>query len=372
MIKQFFLLLSLLLMISSCSKDNPVIPIAEVKLQTQELSIKIGSTANLIATILPENTTDDKKLTWSSADNNIATVNNGTVTAVNIGETIITVMAGTVTSKCIVKVLPIEVASISLNETNKEIKLGENFQLTANILPNNSTDTKLTWQSSNENIVKVNNGLITGVSLGIATISVKSSNGIQAKCDVKVLPIKVSGITTSNSSLEIVEGRSQKITYKISPENATNSSVTFKSSDENIFSIDRNGNINAKSVGTAQAIIQTVDGGFTSVCIVNVVPFTKELIVGFQISSFSNPGGYINFTGGVILSNYSVRTIYVKQFMVLDNSNTVISGKDINKNLLPENSLDYLNISISNTYKARAVFSISYNGKEYLIEKSIL
>ena len=81
----------------------------------------------------------------------------------------------------------IEIKSIKLNKTNISLSVGKSDTLVATITPSNAIDNNLTWSSSNENIVKVNNsGIIMAISKGKATISVKSKNNIIATCIVEV------------------------------------------------------------------------------------------------------------------------------------------------------------------------------------------
>ena len=80
----------------------------------------------------------------------------------------------------------IEVKSISLNKTNIELKIGESDTLVATITPSNATDKNITWESSNNEIVVVSDGLVVGNNESEATVTVKSSNGKKATCTVKV------------------------------------------------------------------------------------------------------------------------------------------------------------------------------------------
>ena len=147
-----------------------------------------GETKQLTATIQPENTTD-KTVTWSSNNTAVATVDqNGLVTAVSTG----TAQIGVTTSNGMnaytnirVKAVPVVVPeSITINEKTDsyiQINKGETFQLTATVLPENAADKSVTWESDDTYIVWINGstGLVIAQSVGIATITARTSNGLE-------------------------------------------------------------------------------------------------------------------------------------------------------------------------------------------------
>lgn len=359
----------------SCSKEDqpsPEIHITGVELSVTDLSLRIGESETVNAIVIPTNTTDDKKVAWSTSAANVATVDNGKVTAVGLGESNITATAGGKTAICKVKVIPIDVSGISLNFTEKEIKIDETFQLTAIVEPDNATDKSVVWSSSNENIATVSNtGTVTGISVGKAMITVQSASGnTSASCIVEVLPVSVTGISFKDNEISVVEGRTHQTEYTISPDNATNKNVTFKSHDTGIFTVDGTGLITGLSEGISRLSVISEDGNYEEVIDVTVKSFISELIIGMQIKNYSNPGGYITFNGSVRLSNYSAKNVFVNQFMILDANDYVITGKEIGNALNIDQVLS-IPISFSNVYRAKAVFVITANGKEYIIQKSL-
>ena len=359
----------------SCSKEDQPVPeihITGVELSVTDLSLRIGESETVNAIVVPANATDDKKVVWSTSAANVATVDNGKVTAVGLGESNITATAGGKTAICKVKVIPIDVSGISLNFTEKEIKIDETFQLTAIVEPDNATDKSVVWSSSNENIATVSNtGTVTGISVGKAMITVQSASGnISASCIVEVLPASVTGVSFKDNEISVVEGRTHQTEYIISPDNATNKNVTFKSHDTGIFTVDGTGLITGLSEGISRLSVISEDGNYEAAIDVTVKSFISELIIGMQIKNYSNPGGYITFNGSVRLSNYSAKNVFVNQFMILDANDYIITGKEIGNALNMDHVLS-IPISFSNVYRARAVFVITENGKEYIIQKSL-
>ena len=155
-------------------EPTPVIHVENVALNESSVVLDAGKTKTLIATVLPENATD-KSVTWTSSDTNVATVENGKVTAVDVGNATIIVITsdGGKTATCAVTVVePIHVESVTLDKHDLSLARGDNDYLTATISPADATDQSVSWASDNETVATVENGTITAVGLGEATITV--------------------------------------------------------------------------------------------------------------------------------------------------------------------------------------------------------
>ncbi len=156
-----------------------------VSLNKTELTLEAGAKETLTATVAPDNATD-KSVTWESSNEDVATVVNGTVTAVAAGEATITVKtANGMTATCKVTVI-VSATGVSLNKTELTLEAGAEETLTATVTPDNATDKSVTWESSNEDVATVVNGTVTAVAAGEATITVKTANGMTATCKVTV------------------------------------------------------------------------------------------------------------------------------------------------------------------------------------------
>ena len=166
--------------------EDVIIPVTSISLSSTEASILLGHSQTLTATVLPDNATD-KTVTWTSSDSNVASVENGVVTANKPGTATITATAGTKSATCQITVLPIEVASVTLNVSSETINVGETTKLTATVSPDNATDKTLLWSSSNPTIATVSNGKVTAKAAGTTTITVKSINGLTATCIITVI-----------------------------------------------------------------------------------------------------------------------------------------------------------------------------------------
>ena len=145
------------------------------------VSLKATQTVALVATVLPETTTD-KAVTWKSDNEAVAIVDaNGVVTAIAVGETTITVTTAdgsNLSATCKVTVVPTPAASITLNTTAVTLKATETATLTTTILPATTTNKAVTWKSDNEAIATVDaNGVVTAIAVGEAKITATTTDG---------------------------------------------------------------------------------------------------------------------------------------------------------------------------------------------------
>ena len=163
----------------------------------------------------------------------------------------------------------VELKSISLNRTTLELEEGGIATLTVQYSPNNATDKTTTWKSSNTSVVKVStDGNVTAVKSGSATI-IATCSGKDAYCNVTVkakevqpeVPavIELQSIALSETTLELEEGSSSALTVKYSPNNATDKTTTWKSSNTSVVKVSTDGNVTAVKAGSA-TIIATCQG----------------------------------------------------------------------------------------------------------------
>lgn len=166
-------------------KVTVYVAVTSVELNKTTLSLNEGDTETLTATVKPDNATD-KTVTWSSSDEKIATVKDGKVTAVKIGEATIKATVGDKTAECKVTVNPVPVSSVELNKESLTLTVGEDYTLTALVKPDNATNKTVSWASNDPSIVSVDNGKLKANSLGKVTITA-SCDGVSADCVVSVV-----------------------------------------------------------------------------------------------------------------------------------------------------------------------------------------
>ncbi|MCM1990285.1 Ig-like domain-containing protein [Oceanirhabdus seepicola] len=172
----------------------------------------------------------------------------------------------------------INVESIVLNETELKMRLTSKYQLTTQVLPLNATNKALTWKSSNTSVATVDkNGKVVATGVGISVITVESTNGKTAKCNVTVLPIPVDSVTLQKEkSIEL--GEKAQLVAKIYPSNATNKNLTWTSSNFQIISVDNDGILMAKELGTVTITAES-NNNKVATCVVKSVPKNNTLVV---------------------------------------------------------------------------------------------
>lgn len=168
----------------------------------------------------------------------------------------------------------IHVSSVSLDASSLELSIGDTYSFKASILPENATNKELIWSSSDESVVSVDNGIITALKEGKATISVKSKDGYKSSsAEITVVKkpsiIHVSSVSLDETSLNLLTGDRATLTATVLPTNATDKTISWSSSDESVATV-KNGKVTAISAGQATISATTKDGGLTASCIVNV------------------------------------------------------------------------------------------------------
>ena len=165
----------------------------------------------------------------------------------------------------IVEMDPVLSISIKLNVMECEMTKGETLQLTATVLPEDATDKSVTWTSSDVAVATVDqNGLVTAVGAGTATITATTVDGsnLTASCAVTVEPnvVLAASIELNQTSASVTEGETLQLTATVMPEDATEKTVTWESSSEDVATVDQNGLVTAVAAGTATITATTIDG----------------------------------------------------------------------------------------------------------------
>ena len=231
-----------------------------IKLNKRSASLSLGGSVQLKATI-SQTSEAYSKIVWTSSNPNAVTVDeNGFVTAVGGGSATITAQSYTgnkATCKVTVKGI-----SIKLNRRSATLLHGSTGQLQATISQTSEAYSKVTWASSNPAVVAVDeNGLITGVAVGSATITAQSYTGSKATCKVTVKPVYVTGIALEGPGEALISGGAYQLKATCAPENASNTALSWKSSNTAVIRVDANtGAITCLKAGTATITATAKDG----------------------------------------------------------------------------------------------------------------
>ena len=298
----------------ACWVDNVYIgaPLAVTGIEVLEhIDIPVNGTGTVAYSVLPENAYN-KNVSFESADAGIAAVNsNGVVTGVSAGETTITVTTedGGFTGACTINVYNQAVTGVTIEPSEAELPAGYSMKLTATVLPENATNKNVIYSVDDESILSVDqDGNITGLSLGIATVTVTTEDGgFTASAEITVIPVQVTGVSISPKSVSVALGHTIQLTASITPSNAANKNLSWSVSDETIISVDGQGTVTGLSGGTATVTVTTEDGGFSASAEITVYYAPANTWTAIGTNRINNNGFCGVFNG----DGYAVRGIYI-------------------------------------------------------------
>lgn len=287
--------------------------VESIRLSKTTARVGRGSTIRLRATVLPETATN-KKVTWSSSDNSIATVNqDGEVTGLKIGDPVIitaTTVSGNKMATCKVTVTE-PVTGLIISPTSKTLKKGQYFTIKATVYPTDRvTNDTVLWASSNPKVAKVDSkGKVIAVAGGKATIQAKTEDqGFLGFCTVTVIE-KVSKITLNHKSAYLSKG--QKLTLKatVSNSTATNKKVVWSSSNKKVATVNSKGQVVAKGNGTTTIKVKATDeSGKYATCTIRVITRTTSVRLN-QYYMTCIKGRSYRLTAKVYPTNASIKKI---------------------------------------------------------------
>ena len=263
----------------SASCKVTVVPtlVESITLDKTEINLEATQTAELTATVLPELATN-KVVTWKSSDESAAIVDaNGVVTAIALGESVITATTtdGTnLSATCKVTVVPTLAETITLDKTEISLEATETATLIVTVLPELTTDKSVEWSSSNEAVAVVDeNGVVTAVAVGEATITATTvdDSNLSASCKVSVVPTLAVSIELDQTEASVEEKSDLQLIATILPEHTTNKEVAWSSSDKWVASVDNYGLVTMYSAGEVIITAATTDGtNLSATCRINV------------------------------------------------------------------------------------------------------
>lgn len=301
-----------LFILAGCKED--IIPVeVKVSLNKSALSINKGQTEKLTATVTPSSAEVD--LVWTSSDKTVASVSdNGDVTGVTPGEAVITVKAGESSATCKVTVKAIPVQEVTLDQTSATMTVGDKLVLKATVLPSEA-EAVVSWKSLNEQVATVDpKGEVTAVEPGSATI-VAEAGGKVAQCKITVEPviINVESVKLVSYADVLIEGEEFQFEASVLPEDATDKTVVWSSSNKEVLTIDSAGKAKAVEAGTVTVKVTSNDGGKTDECVVIVeeplIPVTGVVINESSDNIVLVKGESKTFTATVNPSDATDKTI---------------------------------------------------------------
>ena len=227
-------------------------------------------------------------LVWSSSNKSVATVSSkGKITAKGVGEAVITCYAKDDPDICATVMLSVTkaVTGIKLDKTGATVSIGagedygKTYQLKVkSISPSTATDKTVMWTSSNESVATVDqNGLVTSVGEGTATIKVTAMDGSgkYATCKVTVKPVKITSLKMSKKATISISageelGKTLELDPVMKPSNPYKPNLTWKSSKTSVATVDQNGVVTSVGPGTATITCKDTVSGKSATCKVTV------------------------------------------------------------------------------------------------------
>lgn len=257
-------------------------PVKEIKLSETEMSVKKGTILWLSATILPE-TSNNKKIKWSSSDTSLATVDQtGKVTTLKVGTVTIACVSednGTV-AYCIIEITE-PVTGLTLNTYYQELVAKTKFVLIPTVLPLEAPDKRVTFVSSDSAVATVDeNGVITAVNGGSCEIIVTTvESNLVAHCTINVKEF-VESIKISGAPELLNVKNSVKLAAEVKTDTASNKNIIWSSSNTSIASVDQSGKVTGVGVGNVVITATAADGsGVSDSVVIRVInPVTKIVL----------------------------------------------------------------------------------------------
>lgn len=228
-----------------------------------------------------------------------------------------------------IKIIVTVVDDMSNNFTldTDEVTLGIGGQLQINaIVTNGFNSENIVWSSSDMDVATVSSGLVTAKAKGTTTITAKiKDTSVTATCVVTVVEsiVEVESVTLQTSTWETTKGQNITLVATINPTNATNKTVSWSSSDENVATVDDTGEVIAISGGTA-TITATV-GGKSATCLVTVKE-EYNVIVTVDKNAVDYEG---DLTGTIIKGNLYTAKVTPKSGCEITGVTVKMGGNDI-------------------------------------------
>lgn len=280
--------------VKATCKVTVTVPVSGIQLSQTSAALTVGDTLTLTKTIYPSDATN-QAVTWTSSSDAVASVDsNGKITAKTAGSAVITcksVSDNSVVGICNVTVkakvqtpAEIKVNKITLNKTTASVTKGKTLQLTATVTPGNATKKEVKWSTSNKNVAMVSpSGLVTTKSAGTAIITCTAQDGsnVKATCKITVKNpvVKVTKVTLNKTTATLAPKETLTLKATVTPTNATNKAVTWKSSNTKIATVSSSGKVTAKAAGTVTITCRAKDGsGKKATCKITVYTNTEAYV----------------------------------------------------------------------------------------------
>ena len=315
-----------------------VVPVAVsgVSVSPSQASVAVGATTTLKATVAPSDAAD-KSVSWTSSDTKVATVSSsGVVTGKAGGAVTVTVKTADGGKTASAKVtVTVAVAGVSVSGPGSVV-VGKTVTLKAAVSPSDASDKSVSWASSDTSVATVSSsGVVSGKTVGTATITVKTSDGgktAQVKVEVVAAPIVVTGVSVSPSQVSVAVGATTALKASVAPADATDTSVSWASANQKVATVSSSGVVSGKTVGATTITVKTSDGGKTAQVKVTVTPVQVVRVSVSPVSVKMAVGATTALKVAVLpesASNKNVSWASSNQKVATVSSSGVVTGKTV-------------------------------------------
>jgi uncharacterized protein YjdB len=287
--------------LTSCDpeKGDKTIAVSGVSINKTSINLAEGDSETLTATLSPAEATN-KSVSWSSSDIGVAFVDySGKVTGVKAGSATITVTTadGSKTATCSVTVSTVALAKITVSPAEKEVTIGTPATLSVQYTPENASNKRVTWKSSDEATAKVSSsGIVEGVKEGTATITATSEDGgFKATCKVNVTSLMKAGVYWLQDDMIHKDGKSLGIKTYINPCIDLDGAIYYHS-DDNVhvhgvpsYKCDIQSSWDNTAAGGGYFFVDNRDENSTSLSILKIDP-KKRTTKKIKISESTQKG----------------------------------------------------------------------------------
>ena len=285
------------------------VSVTAISFSEKSVSVFAGKKSKPVSVVFNPLDATCRSVTWASTDPNVATVDqNGVITGVKAGKTVIYAVSDELHDD---KAKP---KQASINVTVKQavtgfklpssisIAKGKSQVLSPEVLPFDATNKKVTWSSSNPSVATVDaKGTVSGKSPGTATVICTAADGSGVSKSVSVTVYQaVKSIKLPAKKVGVTKGKTGWISVTVSPDDASNKKLSWYSSNPNIATVDNNGNITGKNLGTCVITVAATDGSNKMADL----EVTVEPVIPVEAVRFEKKGSYgIYYKFGIYFHN---------------------------------------------------------------------
>ena len=312
--------------------SNLVIPLESIEITNIPADLKVGQTHRLEINYAPMNTTQ-KAVSWESSNTSVLTVDDlGNIKGIAEGVATISVTAvenahKTASVQITVSIIAIE--GIKISNPVSELKVGKTHLLQTEFTPANTTQKGVSWKSSNTSVLTVDkSGKIKGIADGVATVTVTSTvnSQISASIQVEVKSVPLQSIQITNIPSEFRVGQAHRLEVKLTPSGTTQKSVSWKSSDTSVLTVDKSGNIKGIAQGTTTVTVtSTANKNISASVTITVLPEIQQPVYPVESMSINKPQSTVFKIGERLTLSTVVLPAEATDTIVWDSSNDDIA-----------------------------------------------